>query len=45
MINLSHTLPLPDLSKQGRAEERRAEGGEKEERSHSVTQTKLQLYN
>lgn len=45
MINLSHTLPLPDLSKQGRAEERKAEGGEKEMRSRSVTQTKLQLYN
>lgn len=29
MINLPHTLPLPDLSKQGRAEERKAEGGEK----------------
>lgn len=29
MINFPHTLPLPDLSKQGRAEEREAEGGEK----------------
>lgn len=29
MINFPHTLPLPDLSKQGRAEEQEAEGGEK----------------
>lgn len=29
MINFPPTLPLPDLSKQGRAEEREAEGGEK----------------
>lgn len=29
MINFPHTLPLPDLSKQDRAEEREVEGGEK----------------
>lgn len=31
MINSPYTLPLPDLSKQGRAEEQEAEGGEKAE--------------
>lgn len=29
MINRPHALPFPDLSKQGKAEERKAEGGEK----------------
>lgn len=36
MINFPHSLPLPDLSKQGRTEEQEAEGGEKAgEESHS----------
>lgn len=44
MINFPHSLPLPDLSKQGRTEEQEAEGGEKageESRSWRVTATAL----
>lgn len=46
MINFPHTLPLPDLSKHDRAEEREAEGGEKagEESLHNSNCTStLQL--
>lgn len=44
MINFPHSLPLPNLSKQGRTEEQEAEGGEKageESRSWRVTATAL----
>lgn len=43
MINFPHTLPLPDLNKQGRAEEWEAEGGEKESLGCSNCTSAVQL--
>lgn len=45
MINFPHTFPLPDLSKQAEPRNGKRREEKRLERNHSVTQTKLQLYN